>query len=119
VLHARLADARFFFDQDRKQRLEARVPKLATVVYHRKLGTQFQRMERVRALAGQIADMIGADSILAQRAGHLAKADLLTDMVAEFPELQGLMGRYYAEHDGEAPEVAAAIEQHYWPAFCR
>ena len=117
VLRARLADAKFFFDQDRKLRLEARVPKLVTVVYVSKLGTQFLRMQKVRCLAGDLADMIGADRAAAERAAYLAKADLVTDMVAEFPELQGLMGRYYAENDGEASEVAAAIEQHYWPRF--
>jgi len=117
VLRARLADARFFFDQDRKVRLETRVPKLASVVYHNKLGGQLQRVERVRGLAGDIARMIGADHDAAQRAAWLAKADLATDMVGEFPELQGLMGRYYAQHDGEPAAVAAAIEQHYWPRF--
>jgi glycyl-tRNA synthetase beta chain len=117
VLRARLADARFFFDQDRKVRLEARVPKLASVVYHNKLGGQLQRVDRVRGLAGDLAQMIGADRAAAQRAAYLAKADLVTDMVGEFPELQGLMGRYYAQHDGETADVATAIEQHYWPRF--
>ena len=115
VLRARLADAKFFFDQDRKQRLEARVDKLRSVVYHNKLGTQAERVERLRVLASRIAPMIGADPALADRAALLAKADLVTDMVGEFPELQGLMGRYYALHDGEATAVAGAIEQHYWP----
>jgi glycyl-tRNA synthetase beta chain len=117
VLRARLADARFFFDQDRRTRLDARVPKLAAVVYHNRLGTQLDRTERVRRLAAGIATLIGADAALATRAAYLAKADLVTDMVGEFPELQGLMGRYYAAHDGEPPAVAAAIEQHYWPRF--
>jgi glycyl-tRNA synthetase beta chain len=117
VLRARLADAKFFFDQDRKQRLAARVPKLASVVYHNRLGSQLQRVERVTALAGDIAARIGADVAAAENAAHLAKADLVTDMVGEFPELQGLMGRYYAAHDGEPPAVAAAIEQHYWPRY--
>jgi glycyl-tRNA synthetase beta chain len=117
VLRARLADARFFFDQDKKARLEARVPKLATVVYHNRLGSQLDRVERVRGLTADIAAMIGADVAMAARAAYLAKADLVTDMVGEFPELQGLMGRYYAEHDGEPAAVAAAIEQHYWPRF--
>jgi len=117
VLRARLADAGFFFAQDKKTRLDARVGKLATVVYHNRLGTQLDRVERLRALAGDLAAMIGADPALATRAAWLAKADLLTDMVGEFPELQGLMGRYYAEHDGEPAAVAAAIEQHYWPRF--
>jgi glycyl-tRNA synthetase beta chain len=117
VLRARLADAKFFFDQDRRQSLESRLPKLASVVYHNKLGTQADRAARVGAGAAAIAHGLGADRALAQRAARLAKADLVTDMVGEFPELQGLMGRYYAEHDGEPPEVSAAIEQHYWPRF--
>jgi glycyl-tRNA synthetase beta chain len=117
VLRARLADAKFFFDQDRKLRLETRVAKLAGVVYHNRLGSQLDRVQRIRGLAGQIASLMGAPRQLAERAAYLAKADLLTDMVGEFPELQGLMGRYYATHDGEAAEVAAAIEQHYWPRF--
>jgi len=117
VLRARLADAKFFFDQDRRQSLESRLPKLASVVYHNKLGTQAERAARVGAVAAAIAHELGADRALALRAAQLAKADLVTDMVGEFPELQGLMGRYYAEHDGEAPEVSAAIEQHYWPRF--
>ena len=117
VLRARLADAKFFFDQDRKVRLDARVPKLATVVYHNRLGTQQDRVERLRGLAEAIAPMIGADPAEVGRAAFLAKADLVTDMVGEFPELQGLMGRYYALHDGESAAVAAAIEQHYWPRF--
>ena len=117
VLRARLADARFFFDQDRKTRLEARAPKLATVVYHNKLGSQQERVSRLARLAGEIAGWVGADRNQSIRAGELAKADLTTDMVGEFPELQGLMGRYYAAHDGEPAAVAAAIEQHYWPRF--
>jgi glycyl-tRNA synthetase beta chain len=117
VLRARLADAKFFFDQDRRVRLEARVDRLASVVYHNRIGTQRQRIDRLRALAGRIAAMIGADAAATDRAALLAKADLVTDMVGEFPELQGLMGRYYAGHDGESPAVAAAIEQHYWPRF--
>jgi glycyl-tRNA synthetase beta chain len=117
VLRARLADAKFFFDQDRRQSLESRVPKLASVVYHNKLGTQADRSARVGAVAAAIAAELRADRMLARRAATLAKADLVTDMVGEFPELQGLMGRYYAAHDGEAPDVCAAIEQHYWPRF--
>ena len=117
VLRARLADAKFFFDQDRRQSLESRLPKLASVVYHNKLGTQADRAARVGAVAAAIAHDLGADRAQALRAARLAKADLVTDMVGEFPELQGLMGRYYAEHDGEPPEVSAAIEQHYWPRF--
>lgn len=117
VIRPRLADARFFFDIDRKSRLEIRVPGLAKVVYHNKLGTQLERTERVQLLAGQIARAIGADPLLAERAAWLAKADLVTNMVGEFPELQGVMGRYYAQADGEDPEVAEAIEQHYQPRF--
>ncbi len=115
VLRARLADAKFFFDQDRRQRLDTRVGRLRAVVHHNKLGTQAERVDRLRRLATRIAPLLGADAALAERAAQLAKADLVTDMVGEFPELQGLMGRYYAEHDGENPAVAAAIEQHYWP----
>jgi glycyl-tRNA synthetase beta chain len=115
VLRARLSDARFFYDQDRKQPLAARVPRLANVVYHNKLGSQLARVERLTKLAGEIAERLGADRAAAERAAHLAKADLLTEMVGEFPELQGIMGRYYARHDGEPAAVAAAIEQHYWP----
>jgi glycyl-tRNA synthetase beta chain len=115
VVRPRLSDARFFFETDKKTKLEARVPKLANVVYHNKLGNQLQRAERVEKLAGQIAQLIGADVTQSARGAHLAKADLLTDMVGEFPELQGTMGRYYAMHDGEPQAVADAIEQHYWP----
>jgi len=115
VLRARLADAKFFFDQDRRQRLDARLPKLAGIVYHNKLGTLAARADRLCFLARRIAPLIGADPDAAGRAAELAKADLVTDMVGEFPELQGLMGRYYATHDGEPAIVAAAVEQHYWP----
>ncbi|MBI3375766.1 MAG: glycine--tRNA ligase subunit beta [Betaproteobacteria bacterium] len=117
VVRPRLEDARFFFDQDRKTRLEARVPKLAAVVYHAKLGSQLERVERVQLLAGSLARLLGADALLAERAAWLAKADLITGMVGEFPELQGTMGRHYALHDGENAEVADAIEQHYRPRF--
>lgn len=117
VVRPRLEDARFFYNQDRKQRLEERVPLLDKVVYHNKLGTQHKRMERVRLLAGKIARVLGADPLLAERAAELAKADLLTGMVGEFPELQGVMGRYYAIHDGEPADVADAIEAHYRPRF--
>jgi glycyl-tRNA synthetase beta chain len=115
VLRARLADAKFFFDQDRRQRLDTRVEKLGAVVHHNKLGSQADRIARLRTLATRIAPLLGAAPALADRAALLAKADLVTDMVGEFPELQGLMGRYYAQHDGEDAAVAAAIEQHYWP----
>ncbi len=117
VLRARLADAKFFFDQDRKQPLASRVAKLRNVRYHNKLGTMAERMDRLQFVASRIAKMLGADPLPAERAAMLAKADLLTDMVGEFPELQGVMGRYYAEYDGEQASVAAAIEQHYWPRF--
>ncbi len=115
VLRARLSDARFFYDQDRKQRLDARVPRLANVVYHNKLGSQLERVQRLTKLAGEIAQLLGGDASSAERAATLAKADLLTDMVGEFPELQGIMGRYYALHDGEPAMVADAIEQQYFP----
>jgi glycyl-tRNA synthetase beta chain len=117
VLRARLADAKFFFDQDRKTKLAARIGKLGAVVYHNQLGTQLDRARRMERLAVRIAAMTGADRDHVERAARLAKADLSTDMVGEFPELQGLMGRFYAEHDGEAPAVAEAIEQHYWPRY--
>jgi len=119
VVRPRLADAKFFFDQDRKKSLESRLPGLSKVVYHNKLGTQGERVERVAALARHIAAQLGDESLQrhAEQAAMLAKADLLTDMVGEFPELQGIMGRYYAQHDGLAPEVADAIEDHYKPRF--
>jgi glycyl-tRNA synthetase beta chain len=117
VVRPRLEDARFFYEQDRKQRLEERVPQLARVVFHHKLGSQLDRVQRTKILAGMMARALGADDKLAERAAELAKADLLTGMVGEFPELQGVMGRYYALHDGEPPEVADAIEAHYRPRF--
>jgi glycyl-tRNA synthetase beta chain len=117
VVRPRLADARFFFEQDKKLRLIDRTPGLASVVYHAKLGTQAQRTDRVRALARAIAARIGVDPDAADRAALLAKADLLTGMVGEFPELQGTMGRHYATHDGESPEIAQAIAEHYQPRF--
>ena len=113
VVRPRLADAKFFFDQDRKKKLADRVPGLAKVVYHNKLGTQGERIERVRAIARWVADLVDADVDLADRAAQLAKADLLTDMVGEFPELQGVMGGYYARHDGEDERVAQAIADQY------
>ena len=113
VVRPRLADAKFFFDQDRKKTLGSRVPGLAKVVYHNKLGTQGDRVERVRAIARWVAEKVGADVGLADRAAELAKADLLTDMVGEFPELQGIMGGYYARHDGEDEQVAQAIADQY------
>ena len=119
VVRPRLADAKFFFDQDRKKTLESRVPALGKVVYHNKLGTQGERVERVRAIARAIGQQLGGDALAqaADQAALLAKADLLTDMVGEFPELQGVMGRYYALHDGLSPLVADAIEDHYKPRF--
>jgi glycyl-tRNA synthetase beta chain len=113
VLRARLSDAKFFYDQDRKVRLEARVPRLSKVVYHNKLGSQLERVERIQLLAGKIARDIGADPALAERAAWLSKADLLTGMVGEFPELQGIMGGYYAAHDRESAAVAEAIRDQY------
>lgn len=119
VVRPRLADAKFFFDQDRKKTLESRVPQLAKVVYHNKLGTQGERTERVRAIARAIGTQL-QDQLLvekADQAAQLAKADLLTDMVGEFPELQGVMGGYYARHDGLTEDIAFAIEDHYKPRF--
>ncbi len=119
VVRPRLADAKFFFDQDRKKTLEARVPGLSKVVYHNKLGTQGKRMERVCAIAEAIGQQLGGPELAGQAllAARLAKADLLTDMVGEFPELQGIMGGYYARHDGLGDTVADAIEDHYKPRF--
>jgi glycyl-tRNA synthetase beta chain len=119
VVRPRLADAKFFFDQDRKKTLESRVEGLGKVVYHNKLGTQGERVERVRAIGRAIAQQLGDQKLVAQAdtAARLAKTDLLTDMVGEFPELQGVMGGYYARHDGLGEEVANAIEDHYKPRF--
>ena len=117
VLRARLSDAKFFFEQDQKTPLEGRVAKLGLVVYHNKIGSQLERVQRLQKLAGEIGPALGADHQQAERAAFLAKADLLTDMVGEFPELQGTMGMYYARHDGEAEAVATAIEGHYHPRF--
>ncbi len=119
VVRPRLADAKFFFDQDRKKTLESRIPQLDKVVYHGKLGSQGERVVRVRTLAKSIGQQIGGAALAQQadRAALLAKADLLTDMVGEFPELQGVMGGYYARHDGENEAVALAVEDHYRPRF--
>jgi glycyl-tRNA synthetase beta chain len=119
VVRPRLADAKFFFDQDRKKTLESRVEGLSKVVYHNKLGTQGERMARVCAIAKAIGQQLGGAELAAQAelAARLAKTDLLTDMVGEFPELQGIMGGYYARHDGVSNEVAEAIEDHYKPRF--
>ena len=117
VVRPRLSDAKFFFEQDKKKSLESRLPLLANVVYHNKLGTQLERTQRVTRLAGAIARRLGYDMLLAERGAQLAKADLLTDMVGEFPELQGIMGTYYARNDGEHEEVALAASEHYQPRF--
>jgi glycyl-tRNA synthetase beta chain len=119
VVRPRLADAKFFFDQDRKKPLADRVPGLDKVVYHNKLGTQGERLRRVRAIAKAIGLALDGEALAAQadRAALLAKADLLTDMVGEFPELQGVMGGYYARHDGETEAIALAVEDHYRPRF--
>ena len=117
VVRPRLSDAKFFFDFDRRERLETRLPALASVVYHNKLGSQRDRIDRLEVLAGRIAAALDFNVAQAERAAQLAKADLVTNMVGEFPELQGIMGRYYATHDKEDPEVALAIEEHYRPRF--
>lgn len=117
VVRPRLADAKFFFDQDRKKTLASRVEGLGKVVYHNKLGTQGERTQRVRAIAEAIAKQLNANVADVQRAAELAKTDLVTDMVGEFPELQGTMGRYYALNDGLSADVADAIEDHYKPRF--
>ena len=117
VVRPRLSDAKFFFEQDKKKSLEARLPLLENVVYHNKLGTQAARSKRVVALAKDIANELGFDTALAERGALLSKADLLTDMVGEFPELQGIMGTYYARHDGESEEVALSATEHYQPRF--
>jgi len=119
VVRPRLADAKFFFDQDRKKTLESRVEGLSKVVYHNKLGTQGERMARVCAIAKAMGQQLGGDLLAqqAEQAARLAKTDLLTDMVGEFPELQGIMGGYYARHDGLPSAIAEAIEDHYKPRF--
>ena len=124
-MRARLADARHFWHTDlaslpdakdkAAKPLDQRLEKLERVVFHEKLGTQGERIARIEALARELAPKVGADAELAARAAHLAKADLATEMVGEFPELQGLMGRYYASAQGEEPSVAEAIEEHYKP----
>ena len=119
VVRPRLADAKFFFDQDRKKTLESRVAGLSKVVYHNKLGTQGERMERVCSIAKFIGEKLGGSELAekAVLAARLSKADLLTDMVGEFPELQGIMGNYYARNDGLSEEIANAISDHYCPRF--
>jgi glycyl-tRNA synthetase beta chain len=115
VIRARLADAKFFYETDLKTRLEQRLPKFKDIVFHEKLGTQWERIERIERLAAELAPLVGADVDKAKRAAQLAKADLLTDMVGEFPELQGLMGKYYARAQGEEESIASACEEHYKP----
>ncbi len=115
VVRARLSDAKFFWDQDRKVKLEDRLPELEGIIFHEKLGTQAERVERLKGLARELAPIVGADPDKAERAAQLCKADLVTDMVGEFPDLQGLMGKYYALDQGEDASVAAAIEEHYRP----
>jgi len=117
VLRARLSDAEFFYKQDQKNTLESRLPKLANVVYHNKIGSQAERIERLQSIAAHTAAALGADRAQAERAARLAKADLVTEMVGEFPELQGTMGKYYARLDGESAAIADALEQHYRPRF--
>ena len=115
VIRARLSDAKFFYETDLKTKLEERLPKFEQIVFHEKLGTQAERIKRIERLAAEIAPLVGADVAKATRAAHLAKADLLTEVVGEFPEVQGLMGRYYALAQGEDASVAAACEEHYKP----
>jgi len=115
VIRARLSDAKFFYETDLKTRLEDRLPKFEHIIFHEKLGTQAERIERIERLAGELAPLVGADVEKAKRAARLCKADLLTEVVGEFPELQGLMGKYYAEAQGEDEAVAHACEDHYKP----
>lgn len=115
VIRARLSDAKFFYETDLKTKLEDRLPKFDQIVFHEKLGTQAERIKRIERLAGEIAPLVGADPAKTKRAAQLAKADLLTEVVGEFPELQGLMGKYYALAHGEDASVAAASEEHWKP----
>lgn len=115
VIRPRLSDAKFFYETDLKTKLEDRLPKFEQIVFHEKLGTQAARIKRIERLAAEIAPLVGADVAKAKRAAHLAKADLLTEVVGEFPEVQGLMGKYYALAQGEDTSVAAACEEHYKP----
>src|SRR5947208_2862348 len=115
VIRARLSDAKFFYETDLKIRLEDRLPKFKDIIFHEKLGTQAERIDRIERLAGELAPLVGADVEKAKRAARLAKADLLTEVVGEFPEVQGLMGKYYALAQGEDASVAAASEEHYKP----
>src|SRR3954452_10085341 len=115
VIRARLSDAKFFYETDLRTRLEDRLPKFDSIVFHEKLGTQAARIKRIELLAAEIAPLVGADVEKTKRAAHLARADLLTEGVGEFPELQGLMGKYYALAQREDASVAAASEEHYKP----
>src|SRR5688572_17001899 len=115
VIRARLSDAKFFYETDLKTRLEDRLPKFEHIVFHEKLGTQAERITRIVTLAGHLAPIVGADVAKAEHAAQLCKADLLTEVVGEFPELQGLMGRYYAQAQGEDEAIAHAVEDHYRP----
>ncbi|AMN48476.1 glycyl-tRNA synthetase beta chain [Steroidobacter denitrificans] len=117
VVRPRLADAAFFWDADRRVRLEQRCEALAAVTYQAALGSLLDKSKRIAVLAVRIAESLGADAALARRAALLSKCDLLTAMVGEFPELQGVMGKYYAQHDGEAAEICTALEEQYWPRF--
>jgi len=117
VIRPRLSDAEFFWTQDRKHRLDSHIERLKTILFQKQLGTLYDKVERVAGLAGDIADSLDASRVWAERAAWLAKCDLMTEMVYEFPELQGIMGRYYALHDGEAEEVALAQDEQYMPRF--
>ncbi len=117
VIRPRFADAKFFWEQDQKINLSSRLQSLETVVFQQQLGTLADKVIRIRSLAGYMAEILGTDVSEAERAAELSKCDLMTDMVGEFPKLQGIMGKYYARHDGETDIVANAIEQHYWPRF--
>ena len=117
VIRPRLADAKFFWDQDLKQKLADRADGLRNMVFQKKLGTLYDKQQRLAKLATGISGEIGGNPVWAQRAAEFCKCDLLSQMVYEFPELQGVMGRYYAQHDGEPDEIAQAIEEHYWPAY--
>ena len=115
VIRARLSDAKFFYETDLKTKLEDRLPKLSGIVFHEKLGSQVERIERIERLARELAPAVGADPAKAERAAKLAKTDLVSEMVGEFPELQGVMGRYYAQAQGEDESIARAVEDHYKP----
>lgn len=117
VMRARLSDAKFFYETDLKTKLDTYTPRLANTIYQEKLGTLQDKVDRITKLAVYFAKQLGADITLTKRAAELCKLDLFTHMVGEFPELQGIMGKYYALHEGETPEIANAIEEHYWPRF--